>query len=238
MASCDDPGIENIMFPEDGEQTESNVRDQGTVSVVEGRFPCPNPDLRPDSPSFVHDASFAYGTPSGEVQFRRQNRYEHVGEPAQASRSLFSRNVDSQSRNKETEDLKKQISSIHASLSAITARLDNQNEAPNSLNAPHGQPPIRSASVPSHFPPRMLACYDSNDVHDQYSLAPVRDRSYSPHRYKADNGPYFPTAMSAPNSANYRYRSNEPYIKVAIYDGKSSWKDYLVQFELAAQSNG
>ena len=125
-----------------------------------------------------------------------------MGEPAQASRSLFSRNVDSQSRNKETEDLKKQISSIQASLSAITASLDNQNEAPNSLNAPQGQPPIRSASVPSQFPPRMPARYDSNDVHDQYSLAPVRDRSYSPHRYTADNGPYSPTAMSAPISAN------------------------------------
>ena len=106
MASCGDPSIDNIMSPEDGEQTESNVRDRGTVSVFEGRFPRPNPDLRPDSPSFVHEASFAYGTPSGEVQFRRQNRYEHVGEPAQASRSLFSRNVDSQSRNKETEGLK------------------------------------------------------------------------------------------------------------------------------------
>ena len=69
MASCDDPSIDNIMSPEDGEQTESNVRDRGTVSAIEGRFPCPNPDLRPDSPSFVHEASFAYGTRVARFSF-------------------------------------------------------------------------------------------------------------------------------------------------------------------------
>ncbi|MEW8342614.1 MAG: hypothetical protein AB2708_22420, partial [Candidatus Thiodiazotropha taylori] len=40
-------------------------------------------------------------------------------------------------------------------------------------------------------------------------------------------------ASSAPVSD----RSHEPYIKVPVYDGKTSWKDYLVQFELAAQEN-
>ena len=74
MASCDDPNVDNVLSPEDGVQQESNVGDQGIVSVGEGRFPRPNPDLRPNSPSFVHETSFAYGTPSGEVLFRRPSR--------------------------------------------------------------------------------------------------------------------------------------------------------------------
>ena len=34
MASSDDPDPDNIISPEDGEQQEINVRDQGTVSMV------------------------------------------------------------------------------------------------------------------------------------------------------------------------------------------------------------
>ena len=33
------------------------------------------------------------------------------------------------------------------------------------------------------------------------------------------------------------HRGLSAYIKVPVYDGKLSWKDYLVQFELAAQEN-
>ena len=64
------------------------------------------------------------------------------------------------------------------------------------------------------------------------------DRSISPHRYGANNFPNFSSTSPAPVNTNHRYRSNEPSIKVAVYDGKSSWKDYLVQFKLAAQENG
>ena len=96
-----------------------------------GRFPRPNPDLRPNSPSFVHETSFAYGTPSGEVLFRRPSRYEHVGEPAQDSHSLF--NTHFQARDKEIDDLRKQISSIQSSLSTIVSRLDSQSIGPESL---------------------------------------------------------------------------------------------------------
>ena len=236
MASCDDPNVDNVLSPEDGVQQESNVGDQGIVSVGEGRFPRPNPDLRPNSPSFVHETSFAYGTPSGEVLFRRPSRYEHVGEPAQDSHSLF--NTHFQARNKEIDDLRKQISSIQSSLSAIASRLDSQSIGPESLSVPQGQPPIRSASVPSHFQQRTSMAYDINDVNDRYSMPSGRERSLSPHRYAASTGPDYATAMSAPISVNNRYRSKESYIKVAIYDGKTSWKDYLVQFELAAQENG
>ena len=33
------------------------------------------------------------------------------------------------------------------------------------------------------------------------------------------------------------HRHKSDFIKVAIYNGKSSWKDYLVQFDLAAHAN-
>ena len=56
--------------------------------------------------------------------------------------------------------------------------------------------------------------------------------------YGANNFPNFSSTSPAPVNTNHRYRSNEPSIKVAVYDGKSSWNDYLVQFELAAQENG
>ena len=36
---------------------------------------------------------------------------------------------------------------------------------------------------------------------------------------------------------HYESRSKCENIKVAVYDGKTSWKDYLVQFELAARAN-
>ena len=134
------------------------------------------------------------------MQFHMPRRYEHVGEPAQESRSLFNHNINSQIRYKESDDLRKQISSIQASLSAITARLDSQN-GPESFNPPQGQPPIRSASVPSHFPQGPFMAYDSNDVNDRYSVPPGRERSLSPHRYAASNGPFFSNGYVRPDKS-------------------------------------
>lgn len=234
MASCDEPGA--TVPHTDGERDECNVGDAGVVPVDEGRVPCPNPDLGPNSPSFVHGNSYALGTPSGEVLFRRPNRYEHVGEPAEESRARTVSNdmTNFQNRDNETEELRKQISSIQASLSAITTRLDNQTVGPEKLNAQNGQPPVRSASVPSHFPSRMPIIQNSNDMNDRTTTALGRERSLSPYRYTSDAYPYFPTTRPATVSNGNR---SIDYIKVAMYDGKSSWKDYLVQFELAAQAN-
>ena len=164
MASGEEPVINYDLSPSDGEQEESNVRDPGIVSADEGRLSRPNPDLGPSSPSFVRERSFTFGTPSGEVQVRRSNRYEHVGEPAQEPHAYFGQNQSFQGRNKETDDLRAQIASMQASLSVITARLENQNVTPEPFSVPYGPPPIRSASVPPHFPNRMQINQDSNEV--------------------------------------------------------------------------
>ena len=61
-----------------------------------------------------------------------------------------------------------------------------------------------------------------------------RDRSLSPNnRYASDTIPR--STYSSP--LHYESRSKCENIKVAVYDGKTSWKDYLVQFELAARAN-
>ena len=233
MASCDEPGT--TVPHQDGEQNEGQVRDAGVVSVDEGRVPCPNPDLGPNSPSFVHDNPFALATPSGEVLFRRPTRYEHVGEPAENYHAHSVNNtMNIQSRSNETEELRKQISSIQASLSAITTRLDNQTIGPETVNTQHGHLPVRSASMPSHFPSRMPIIQNSNDINDRTATALGRERSLSPYRYASGAHPYFPNTGSATVSSGNR---SIDYIKVAMYDGKSSWKDYFVQFELAAQAN-
>ena len=67
MASCDEPGT--TVPHQDGEQNEGQVRDAGIVSVDERRVPRSNPDLGPNSPSFVQDNPLALATPSGEVLF-------------------------------------------------------------------------------------------------------------------------------------------------------------------------
>ena len=188
-------------------------------------------------PSFVCERSFTFGTPIGEVKLRRFNRCEHVREPAQEPHVHFSQNQSFQGRNKETDDLRAQTASMQVSLFVITARLENQNVTPETFNVPYGSPPIRSASVPSHFPNRMQTNQDRNEENDRSTVPFGRERSLSPHHYVSDNYPNFPMASSAPVSVNYHNRSREPYIKVAVYDGKTSWKDNLVQFELAAQEN-
>ena len=77
-------------------------------------------------------------------------------------------------------------------------------------------------------------------MNDRYAVPLLsRERSLSPRRGISENNSDFRMASSAPVSVNYlNNRSHESYIKVAVYDGKTSWKDYLVQFELAAQANG
>ena len=236
MASSDDPGTDHALSP-DGEQGEY-VRDPWIVSADEGRFPRPNPDLRPHSPSFVRDRSFTLGTPSGEVLFRRSNRYENVGEPAQEPFVHFAQTQNFQSgNNNKSDELRKQISSIQASLSAIRTRLGNQNVGPDAVNVSYGPLPTRSASVPSQFPNRMHMISDSNDVNDRYATVLGRERSLSPRRFISETSPNFSVPISAPVNVNYGYRSSD-FIKVAMYDGKSSWKDYFVQFELAAQASG
>ena len=244
MASGDEESyIDHVLSPSDGEQQqEQNVRDPGIVSTDEGRLPRPSPDLEPSSPSFVRERSFTFGTPSGEVQFRRNTRYEHIGEPAHEPHVHYEQNQSYQTRNKDSDDLRAQIAAMQASLSVISSRLESQNMSHMPINDAYGPPPVRSASVPSHFPTRMQASQDRNTVvSDQYAIPiPVgRERSLSPQRCVSENYPNFGTASSAPVNVNYRNnRSHESYIKVAVYDGKTSWKDYLVQFELAAQANG
>ena len=209
------------------------------MSADEGRFPRHNPDLRPNAPSFVRERSFTLGTPSGEVLYRRSNRYENVGEPAQEPFVHFAQIQNFQSRNNnESDELRKQISSIQASLSAITTRLGNQNLGPDAVNVSYGPLPTRSASVPSQFPNRMHMISDSNDVNDRYATVLGRERSLSPvASYRNPPPPNLSVRRSAPVNVNYGYRSSD-FIKVAMYDGKSSWQDYSVQFELAAQANG
>ena len=71
MASSE--GIEShtnhVLSPLDGE--DRNVRGTGIVSTDEGRLSRPDIDLKPNSPSFARERSYTFGTPSGEVQFRR-----------------------------------------------------------------------------------------------------------------------------------------------------------------------
>ena len=137
--------------------------------------------------------------------------------------------------NDESNNLRAQIAAMQASLSVISTQLENQNVTPELSNTSYGTPPIRSTSVPSNLQSRTQIIRGSSDESDRYT---GMDRSISPHRYGANNFPNFSSTSPAPVNTNHRYRSNEPSIKVAVYDGKSSWKDYLVQFELAAQENG
>ena len=201
--------------------------------VCPARIPISDPIPRPSSVSVpLHSVP--------PVAKCSSNRYEHVGEPVQEPHVHFGQNRSFQGRNKETDDFRVQIASMQASVAVITARLENQNvtpETPETFNVSYGPPPSRSASVPSHFPNKMQINQDRNEVNDRYAVQFGRERSLSPHHYVSDNYPNFPMASSAPASVDYHNRSREPYIKVAVYDGKISWKEYLVQFELAAQEN-
>ena len=87
MASSIESHINHVLSPlEEEEQEDRNVRDTKIVSTDEGRLSCPDIDFEPNSPSFVRERSYTFGTPSGEVQFRRLTHYEHIGGPAQDPR--------------------------------------------------------------------------------------------------------------------------------------------------------
>ena len=236
MASGEEPGINHVGSPSAAEM-ESNDGERGNVSASEGCYPQSAPDLRPSSPSFVPERSFSFATPSGEVQFQNNSRFAHtcIGEPAQGPRVNFMPNPTLLGGNDESNNLRAQIAAMQASLSVILTQLENQNVTPELSNTSYGTPPIRSTSVPSSLQSRTQIIRGSSDESDRYT---GMDRSISPHRYGANNFPNFSSTSPAPVNTNHRYRSNEPSIKVAVYDGKSSWKDYLVQFELAAQENG
>ena len=235
MASGEEPGINHVGSPSAAEM-ESNDGERGNVSASEGCYPQSAPDLRPSSPSFVPERSFSFATPSGEVQFQNNSRFAHtcIGEPAQGPRVNFMPNPTLLGENDESNNLRAQIAAMQASLSVISTQLENQNVTPELSNTSYDTPPIRSTSVPSNLQSRTQIIRGSSDESDRYT---GMDRSIFPHRYGANNFPNFSSTSPAPVNTNHRYRSNEPSIKVAEYDSKSSWKDYLVQFELAAQEN-
>ena len=89
----------------------------------EGRGPRPAPHLGTRFPAFVCDQSLVDGTPSGEVQLRLPRRLESAGEPAPLGRtSLSVLDRDPVGQNKETENLKNQISALQESIEALTSR--------------------------------------------------------------------------------------------------------------------
>ena len=98
----------------------------------EGRGPRPAPDLGTRFPAFVSDQSLVDGTPSGEVQFRLPRRFESAGEPAPIGHApLPVLDREPLGQNKETENLKNQVSALQASIETLTSRLDNQTPYPS-----------------------------------------------------------------------------------------------------------
>ena len=76
MASSIESHINHVLSPLDGEEQEDrNVGDTEIVSTDEGCLSRPDIDLEPNSPSFVCERSYTFGTPSVEVQFRRPTHY-------------------------------------------------------------------------------------------------------------------------------------------------------------------
>ena len=232
MASCDEPGASAETYS----RSHEDVRDTVELGspLGEGRGPRQAPDLGTRFPSFPCD-TLVDGTPSGEVQLRIPRRYEHVGEPAPILSPVLDFNPAGQ--NKEADSLRRQVASLQASLNAINARLENRPMQSSSgrdfeqhaLNARE-----RSSSLPCVDPHRPITSDPQSRNADPSSAPANRERSLSPSLYFADSG--------VQRSANYHtlasdLRHKSDFIKVAIYDGKSSWKDYLVQFELAAHAN-
>lgn len=240
MASCDDPGTSmSTDAPIRSWETEDrDVGDLGIGSSGEGRPPRPAPDLGTSfPPSFACDHPFVNGTPSGEVLLRLPRRFDHIGEPAPSTTPG--------EQSKEMEELRKQISalssSVQTSFATITARLENHDP---SLRRDISDPSVnlrdRSVSVPGPYPSRSAFSEPSrNRINDRYSgFEAYRDRSPSPYSRNVDNNQNYPSFSAPARSANVSYGNRSiDFIKVAQYDGKSSWKDYLVQFELAAHAN-
>ncbi|MEW8544990.1 MAG: hypothetical protein AB2693_15805 [Candidatus Thiodiazotropha sp.] len=133
--------------------------------------------------------------------------------------------------------MRRQVASLQASLNAMNARLENR-----PLQPPNGRDfdqhalyaRKRSLSLPCLDPHRSATSDTQSRNVGPGNAHANRERALSPSLYFADS--------CAQRSANYHplasdLRHKSDFIKVAIYDGKSSWKDYLVQFELAAHAN-
>ena len=243
MASCDDPGdCIDTGAPTDGAEIGDRLdaREIGICSSGERRPSRPVPDLGTSfPPSFTYDNPFVNGTPSGEVLLRLPRR-DHIGETA--LNMNHDQNITSGGQNKEMEQLRKEFSALSStvqrSLEVITARLENQEPTRRDVTEQRSFMRECSSSVPGPYSSRS-ACDELNNhtSNDCYSGPPMyRDRSVSPYNRSGDNNyPYY--SMSArPANTSSGNRSTD-FIKVAVYDGKSSFKDYLVQFELAAFAN-
>lgn len=235
MASCDDlsPSTGTGASLRDRETSDGEARDLGIGSSGEERPPPHFPNLGTGfPPSFASDNPFINGTPSGEVQLRVPRRFEQIGEPVT--------NSNPNEHNKEIEELRKELSTLSSavktSFASITARLENRElglrrDTSDQRMAPND----RGAGVPGPYPSRSLSGdprsstysdsynYNGYELRNDTSLFPQRNQNYSNF-----------SARSA--DVNYGNRSTD-YIKVAQYDGKTSWTDYLVQFELAAHAN-
>ena len=228
MASCDDPGDYNEM------SERLDASENGTCASGERRPSRPIPDLGTSfPPSFTHDNPFVDGTPSGEVLLRVPRR-DHIGEPAPTMNR--DPNPVSGGPNKEIEQLRNEFSalssSVQRSLETIVSRLETSETARRDVNDQRHFTRERSSSVPGPYPSRSTYDDFNNHTINEYS---GRDRSVSPYNRSGDNYPaYSMTARSANVSSG-----NRPidFIKVAVYEGKSSFKDYLGQFELAAFAN-
>ena len=149
-------------------------------------------------------------------------------------------------QNKETGNLKNLVSALQASIEALTSRLDNQNTHPSQSTCNYSpidrnngnvayQPRQRSLSLPyteSYGRSRHDAPAPPLRYGDGY-----RERSLSPYRYFADQPVGSPSARGSASYHGYQRPKGE-IIKVAIYDGKTSWRDFLSQFGMAARENG
>ena len=154
-------------------------------------------------------------------------RQDHIGEPA-LTRSRDPNPV-SGGPNKEIEQLINEFpalsSSVQRSFKTIVSRLESSETARRDVNDQGHFTCERSSSVPDPYPSRSTYDDFNNHTRNKYSGC---NRSVSPYNRSGDNYPAY--SMTA-RSANVSSR-NRPidFIKVAVYEGKSSFKDYLGQF--------
>ena len=233
MASCDDPGdCTEINVSHNGESLDTS--ENRTCLSGERRPSRPVPDLGTSfPPSFTHDNPFVDGTPSGEVLLRFPRR-DHIGEPA---RNLtIDQDPFPGGSNKEMEQLRNEFSalssSVQRSLETIAARLENTEATRRDVNNQRLFMRERSSSVPGPYPNRSTYDDFNNHTPNEHS---GRDRSVSPYNRGGENYPEYSWSARSANVSS----GNRPidFIKVAVYEGKSSFKDYLGQFELAAFAN-
>ena len=118
----------------------------------------------------------------------------------------------------------------------MATRLENPEPLRRDVNDQRFSMRERSSSVPGPYLSRSSYGDLDNHTNNEYSgQQGYRDRSVSPYNRSGDNYPgYSMSARSANVSAGNR---SIDFIKVAVFDGKSSFKDYLGQFELAAFAN-